>query len=70
MPRRPKALVLDTGSVVAYFEDEPSGWGVGRQYCGALGKVANCQVAVTLHWSSGGRQLPAGVALVCASEVV
>jgi len=25
MRRRPKALVLDTWSVVAYFEDEPSG---------------------------------------------
>ena len=25
MGRRPKALVLDTWSVVAYFEDEPSG---------------------------------------------
>ncbi len=26
--------------------------GVGRQSCGRLGKVANCQVAVSLHWSS------------------
>ena len=32
--------------------------GVGRQYCGALGKVANCQVAVTLHWSSAEASCP------------
>ncbi len=32
--------------------------GVARQYCGALGKVANCQVAVTLHWSSAQSSCP------------
>jgi SRSO17 transposase len=26
--------------------------GVARQYCGALGKIANCQVAVSLRWST------------------
>ncbi len=32
--------------------------GVARQYCGALGKVANCQVAVSLHWSSAEASCP------------
>ena len=32
--------------------------GVVRQYCGTLGKVANCQVAVTLHWSSAEASCP------------
>lgn len=32
--------------------------GVKRQYCGALGKIANCQVAVSLHWSSAERSCP------------
>jgi len=34
--------------------------GVARQYCGSLGKVANCQVAVTLHWSSDRFSCPIG----------
>jgi SRSO17 transposase len=33
---------------------------VARQYCGALGKVANCQVAVTLHWASAEASCPLG----------
>lgn len=32
--------------------------GVARQYCGTLGKVANCQVAVSLHWSSAESSCP------------
>ena len=32
--------------------------GAGRQYCGALGKIANCQVAVSLHWRQERRSFP------------
>jgi len=32
--------------------------GVARQYCGSLGKVANCQVAVSLHWGSAEATCP------------
>ena len=32
--------------------------GVARQYCGTLGKVANCQVAVSLHWASADASCP------------
>lgn len=34
--------------------------GVARQYCGALGKIANCQVAVTLHRSNEETSWPMG----------
>ena len=34
--------------------------GVARQYCGTLGKIANCQVAVSLHWSSPAASCPVG----------
>jgi SRSO17 transposase len=34
--------------------------GVARQYCGTLGKVASCQVAVSLHWSTAEMSCPLG----------
>jgi SRSO17 transposase len=34
--------------------------GVARQYCGTLGKVANCQLAVSLHWSTAEMSCPLG----------
>ena len=44
--------------------------GVTRQYCGALGKVANCQVAVTLHWSGSEASCPLGWRLSLPREWV
>jgi SRSO17 transposase len=32
--------------------------GVARQYCGTLGKVANCQVAISLHWATAEASCP------------
>jgi SRSO17 transposase len=32
--------------------------GVARQYCGTLGKVGNCQVAVTLHYTTDDGSFP------------
>jgi len=37
--------------------------GVARQYCGALGKVANCQVLVSLTLARGAVPLPVGLRL-------
>jgi SRSO17 transposase len=42
--------------------------GVARQYCGALGKIANCQVAVSLNWSQSEVSYPVSWRLFLPEE--
>lgn len=51
----PEVWILDETSFPKVGEHSV---GVARQYCGALGKTANCQVALSLHWSSGEASCP------------
>jgi SRSO17 transposase len=39
--------------------------GVGRQYCGQLGKQDNCQVAVSLSLANHAASLPVSIACIC-----
>lgn len=59
-PERRGILILDETS---FPKSGPHSVGVARQYCGALGKVANCQVAVTAALWTGHRAWPMGAAL-------
>lgn len=59
-PERIGILILDETS---FPKSGPHSVGVARQYCGALGKVANCQVAVTAALWTGQRAWPMGAAL-------
>jgi len=61
----PEVWILDETSFPKAGEHSV---GVARPYCGALGKVANCQVAVTLHWSSGEASCPLGWRLYLPRE--
>lgn len=45
----PQAWIIDETS---FPKAGTESVGVARQYCGALGKTANCQVAVSLHFST------------------
>jgi SRSO17 transposase len=56
----PAAWVLDDTGIVKDGKRSP---GVKRQYSGTLGKVGNCQIAVSLHAVSPGGTVPLGFRL-------
>ena len=62
IPERSGVLILDGTS---FPKQGRRSVAVARQYCGTLGKVANCQVAVTAALWTGVRAWMLGAALFC-----
>lgn len=60
LPERTGVLILDGTS---FPKQGTASVGVARQYCGALGKIANCQVAVTAALWTGVRAWMLGATL-------
>jgi SRSO17 transposase len=60
VPERTGVLILDGTS---FPKQGTASVGVARQYCGTLGKVANCQVAITVALWTGTRAWMLGAAL-------
>ena len=67
IPEREGLLIFDGTS---FPKQGPHSVGVARQYCGALGKIANCQVAVTAALWTGGRAYLLGTTLYLPEEWV